>query len=239
MHTNISLSIVIPFYNEEQRLPQTLKSLNELLKYNFFPDLEIIFVNDGSDDRGVDMVEKFNYPFKVKLVSYELNKGKGHAVKQGMLASSKDYSLISDADMSTPLSEIAKMLPSMQEGAPVIIGTRKGQKCLVVKHQPWYRKKMGQVFTFLARLILQVNVSDFTCGFKCFSRSAVQKIFNQSQINRWGYDAEILFLAKKFKLNIKEIPVIWNNNEATRVKLLKDVPRSFLELMKIRYLHGK
>ena len=230
----IKISVVIPVFNEEKRLPKTFSALVELSKDPFCSGAEIIFVDDGSRDGTRKLIENFRSGKNVKLVSYEKNRGKGFAVRQGMMAADNDYALFLDADMSTPLGELKKFAPFMERGAHVIIGTRKTAGAKILKHQPYLRQKMGEVYTALANLATGARVSDFTCGFKCFSREAVRGIFPHMKIDRWSYDAEILYLATLRNLKIHEVPVSWSNDADSRVRLGKDALQSFTDLLKIR-----
>ena len=180
------------------------------------------------------LIENFRSDINVKLVSCEKNRGKGFAVRRGMLEANNDYALFLDADMSTPLGELKKFAPFMEQGAHVIIGTRKAAGARILKHQPFLRQKMGEVYTALANLATGARVSDFTCGFKCFSMEAIHKIFPYARIDRWSYDAEILYLARLCNLKIHEVPVLWTNDEDSRVRLGKDALQSFTDLLKIR-----
>ena len=230
----IKISVVIPVFNEEKRLPKTFSALNALSRDPFFSGAEIIFVDDGSSDGTRKLIENFRSGKNVKLVSYEKNRGKGFAVRRGMLEANNDYALFLDADMSTPLGELKKFAPFMEQGAHVIIGTRKAAGARILKHQPFLRQKMGEVYTALANLATGARVSDFTCGFKCFSMEAIHKIFPYARIDRWSYDAEILYLARLCNLKIHEVPVLWTNDEDSRVRLGKDALQSFTDLLKIR-----
>lgn len=246
-----SISFVIPVYNEAKRLSKTFKALNEL-RLPRGPALsgveglklkEVIFVNDGSTDRTkleivnckLEIEKKLDA--KVKIISYKVNKGKGNAIRQGMLASSSDYTLFFDADISTPLSELEKFVPFIKKGIDVIVGTRKNGESTVIKHQPRYRELLGQGFTSLTRFVLQLDVTDFTCGFKAFSKRAKDTIFQKAKINGWGYDAEILFLAKKYNFSIVEKAVLWSNDKDTKVKLYKAVPQTLYDLIAISWYH--
>lgn len=236
-----TLSIVIPVYNEEKRLSITLKNLKEdsLFLYGF-KLREIIFVNDGSEDNSKVKIQKSKLELqkatgaKVKIISYQINRGKGYAVKRGMLASTSDYSLLSDADFSTPLSEIKKFTTLVKRGAKVVIGTRKNGKSTVKVAQPIHRQLLGHVFTYISKITLGSSVTDFTCGFKLFEKSAKQVIFSKARIERWGYDAEIIFLAEKFGYKVEEKAVVWRNEKGSRVNVLRDGLISFVELIKIR-----
>jgi dolichyl-phosphate beta-glucosyltransferase len=238
-----TISFVIPVYNEEKRLQTTFFALRN---FNVPQDLklrEVIFVNDGSTDNTSFKIENAKLSLgkklkaKVKIISYAQNKGKGYAVKQGMLAASSDYALFFDADMSTPLSELKKFMPYIRENEDVIIGTRKNGQSTVLIHQPKLREMLGRSFTLLTKFVLQLDVTDFTCGFKAFSKEAKNKIFRASKINTWGYDAEILFLANKYKFPIQEKSVTWSNDKETKVKLYKAIPQTFLELFLIYWYH--
>jgi len=235
-----TLSFVIPVYNEENRLEKTLEALGQGFDYSGITLKEIIFVNDGSTDKTGSILkdeckrlEKAT-DAKVKIISYQPNQGKGKAIRTGMLASIADYTLFFDADMATPLTEFKKFMPYIKKNKPVIVGTRKNGESTVVKHQPFYRESMGKVFTLLSNIILNTWVTDFTCGFKAFEYKAKEEIFGKSQVNGWGYDAEILFLAKKLGYEITEKAVLWSDDSRTRVNLIKDSFRSFKELIQIR-----
>lgn len=221
---------------------------------------EVIFVDDGSTDATFEKIQKWvtsvssiqyrvyraknnNTGYSIlntqySVISYKPNRGKGYAIRQGMLESKSDYTLFFDADISTPLKEVEKFAPLVESGIDVIVGTRKNGKSTVIVHQPLYRELLGKIFTQLTRLFLQVDVTDFTCGFKAFSKKAIVSIFPKAQISGWGYDAEILFLAKKAHLSMQEIPVIWSNDERTTVKLSSAIIRTLWELLKIRFYHS-
>lgn len=231
----LSLSIVIPVFNEELRLAKTFAELEDFFSKGDWKSLEVIFVDDGSTDKTAEMIKKLKFRYPVKLISYKENRGKGYAVRHGMLAAEGDYALTIDADMSTSLTEVSKTIPLMASDCPVIIGTRKAKGSRMIPPQPFLRKKLGEGYTMLARFITGVKVSDFTCGFKCFSRQAREKVFREAAINRWSYDAEILFLAKKSGFKICEVPVVWRNDRDTRVRLGKDILGSFIDLIKIRF----
>lgn len=237
-----TISFVIPLYNEEGRLNKTFEALDKLLLPRGLKLDEIIFVNDGSRDKTAKLVSKFKKGSRigryVHLVSYDNNQGKGHAIKTGMLESKADYTLFFDADMSTPLSEIQNFMPYIKNNIDVIIGTRKNSTSTVLVHQPKYREILGKGFTIITQIALNLDVTDFTCGFKAFSKNSIKKVFENSKISGWGYDAEIIFLAKKYGYSINEEAVIWSNDERTKVKIYKAVPQTFMELWQIRWLHS-
>lgn len=233
-----TISFVIPIYNETLRLEKTFKALRNLQMPNDFLLEEIIFVNDGSiDNSEFRILNSKLYSkkhFKIKLISYKENKGKGYAVKQGMLNSFSDYTFVFDADISTPLSEINKFVPFMKKDTDVIIGTRKNGKSTVVIHQPLIRELLGKGFTIISNVILNTWVTDFTCGFKAFSKKSKNIIFAKSQVDRWGYDAETIFIAKKNSFTISEVAVVWANDPRSKVNVLKDIFSSFKDLIDIR-----
>ena len=237
-----TLSFVIPVYNEQTRIKKTFEALKRVKLPHGLKLSEVIFVNDGSTDQTKTKINRFRSKNKkianIKLVNYEKNMGKGFAVRQGMLSGSADYILFFDADMSTPLSEIDKFVPLMEADADVIFGTRKNGQSTVLKHQPLYRELLGKGFTLMTKAALGVKTTDFTCGFKAFSRNASFRIFSKALINGWGYDAEIAFLAKKSGFEIYEQSVIWTNDERTKVKLYKAIPQTVADLFKIHLNHS-
>lgn len=241
MKKNISISFVIPVYNEEKRIEKTIKALKK--GFNFEPlKLEkVIFVNDGSKDNTVSTIKPFVKGLekvlkaKVEIISYSKNRGKGFAIKTGMLKANSDYNLFFDADMATPLDQIKKFIPFMEQGKDVIIGTRKNGHSTVINHQPLYRELLGKCFTLLSNVALNTWVTDFTCGFKAFSREAKNEVFKRSKIDRWSYDAEIMFLSRKLGYTIQEKAVTWSDDRNTKVKILKSIYTSLKELMQIRF----
>lgn len=237
-----SISFVIPVYNESERLVATFEALKELsLPVGLKLD-EVIFVDDGSTDgtlailsRSKKLLEGY-VGAKVEIISYKANRGKGYAVRAGMKHAVSDYILLFDADISTPLSELSKFAPFLGVGR-AIIGTRKNGKSTVIKHQPRFREFLGIAFTKMTQLALRTEVSDFTCGFKLFSKDAYQGIAKISIINRWGYDAEVVYLAEKLGFDIVEIPVTWSNDDRTKVKLYKAIPETLAEIARIIWEH--
>jgi len=232
MLKKISLSVVIPAYNEEKLIKDTLEKVYEYLSKNKH-NWEIIVSNDGSTDQTSKIVNSFKRR-KVRLVGNIKNQGKGNALKKGIINSAGDYVIFMDADLSVSLNNIDIFLKEFDKGHEVVIASRriKGSKILV--HQSPIRENMGRIFTLLTNIITGVNISDFTCGFKGFSKKAAKKIFANSQIDRWAYDAEIIFLAKKYGYKIKEVPISWVNRQNTRVKLNRVVLETLRDLFKIR-----
>lgn len=229
------ISFIIPVYNEEKRVGKAIKELEIYLKKAAF-EYEVIFVDDGSLDETAFKIKSLKPKFKYQLISYEPNHGKGYAIKIGMSEAKGDFRHFLDVDMSTPISEFDKFLPLLHKKT-ILIGSRKRKGAQVKRHQPFLREKMGQVFTILARILVNPEVTDFTCGFKLFPKEAAGKIFTNALIERWSYDAEILFLAKKYGYSILEVPVSWFDDPRTRVTLFKDSLQSFTDLLKINYLN--
>lgn len=229
------LSVIIPLYNEERRLINLLEIYNYLnnQKYSW----EIILINDGSKDKTKKIASrmiKYNSFKNIILISYEKNRGKGFAIKNGMLKAIGEHRLFIDIDLSTPVKEIKKIL-FFAKKFDIVIGSRKRSGAKVIKHQPIIREVLGKEFTRISQKFLGLKVTDFTCGFKCFSAKSAEKIFLIQRIERWGFDAEILFLAQKINIPIKEVAIIWKNDSETKVKLPKDIIISFVDLFKIRY----
>ena len=233
-----SLTFVVPVYNEENRIVKTYPTIlkkAEKIEKRLGIKTTVIFVNDGSTDKTQTLVEELiDKDTKVNLLSYKKNKGKGYALKQGFKAASGEYIVFMDADLSTPLTYLEKFIKQIENKNTILIGSRKTKGANVKKHQPWVREKLGQGFTLLSNIFLVWGISDFTCGFKMFPNKAGKKIFNKVTINRWGFDSEILFLAKKYGYKIKEIPVEWTNSEESKVNLKRDVLGSLKDIANIR-----
>jgi len=227
----MKVSVIIPTYNEEEVIGKCLEALSE----QTFKDLEIIVVDDGSTDKTASLVKsEIDKDKRVRLVRLKKNKGKGGALKEGMLAAKGKYIIFMDADLSVDLGNIDIFLKQLKKESPVVIASRRVKGAEIEVHQPWHRETMGRVFTLLTRILMKVNISDFTCGFKGFTKESAKKIFSASLINRWAYDAEILFLADKFGYKIKQMPIIWKNRNETRVRLKRVIFETFRDLFKIR-----
>jgi glycosyltransferase involved in cell wall biosynthesis len=193
-------------------------------------------VDDGSSDDTVAIVQSYaqKYP-SLRLVKNPGNRGKGYSVRNGMLHATGEVMLFSDADLSSPIGETDKLFAALGEGADVAIGSRWLRTELQTQRQPLHRQLFGRIFNLALRLILGLRFHDTQCGFKAFTRPAAQAIFPLQQIERWGFDPEILFLARKFGFKVAEVPVKWAHSEGTRLHPLRDGIRMFFELLKIRW----
>ncbi len=228
---NPFLSIIVPVYNEEKRLTRGMTEILHFIDKQTFT-VELIVINDGSTDATVKLLKKLKHS-SLRLISYEKNQGKGYAIREGMKNARGDLRLFMDVDLSTPIEEFQKFLPYVK-AFDVVIGSRRAKDSEILVHQPFLRERLGMIFTWLSSILLGVEVSDFTCGFKCFSRKAAGKVFSLQRLHGWGFDSEIIFLVQKKGFLIKEVPVVWSNDSQTRVVLAKDVLLSLIDLIRIR-----
>ena len=231
----VYLSVIIPAFNEEKRLPKTLNEINDYLKGQNFT-FEILVVSDGSKDRTCEIVENLKKEIpNLSLICEKKNRGKGYAVKLGMLKAKGEFRIFTDADNSTPISEIEKFWPEFEKGADIVIGSRDLPGAILDPPQPLFRRFVGEVFKYLRKIIVGLwEIQDSQCGFKCFKKEPAQKIFSLSKIERFAFDPEILWIAKKLGYKIKEVPVYWKNDPRSKVKL-KWAIKMFFELLKIRF----
>jgi glycosyltransferase involved in cell wall biosynthesis len=231
-----SLSIVIPAYNEAARLPPTLKAVRDYLDHSPYKDVEILVVDDGSRDKTADVVEAAaREDSRVRLLRNPGNRGKGFSIKNGMLQARGDRVLFSDADLSAPIEELGKLMDAMsRENAMVAIGSRALDRSLVGVHQSAFRELAGNIFNLSMKIITGLPFADTQCGFKLYSREAAQVVFKRQQLERFGFDAEDLFIARLHALKTIEVPVRWNNVEGTKVSLLGGM-QPFLDLLLIRW----
>jgi dolichyl-phosphate beta-glucosyltransferase len=234
-------SIVIPAYNESQRLGGTLDKVLAYVRSHAW-NAEVIVVNDGSRDNTEEIARQFaEKDTIVRIVNNPGNRGKGYSVRNGMLHSRGRIVLFSDADLSSPIAEAAKLIAALESGADIAIGSRWLRAETQTQRQPLYRQIFGRIFNLLLRLSLGLQFKDTQCGFKAFKQRVVQTIFPLQRIERWGFDPEILFLARKFGFAVEEIPVLWGHSGGTRIHPLIDGSRMFLEMLHIRWndLSGK
>jgi dolichyl-phosphate beta-glucosyltransferase len=228
-----ALSVVIPAYNEAARIGEPLRRIAQHLRARALPS-ELVVVDDGSSDGTADVVrlvgEQLAIP--VRLIRSERNRGKGHAVKVGMTNARGRAVLMTDADLSTPIEELDKLLPHLRDGTEVVIGSRKMAGAVIEVRQPLLREMMGRMFTQLTRLLV-VRVSDVTCGFKLFSRRAAHEVFSRVTLDDWSFDAEALFVARRLGFGIREVPVLWRDAAGTKVHRGRDAVRAAVGLLRI------
>ena len=231
----MTYSIVIPAYNESNRIRPTL---DEILRYveEHKWDVEILVVDDGSRDDTAEIVREFSrsHP-QVQLVQNPGNRGKGFSVRNGMMHARGEICLFTDADLSSPIGEAEKLFSAIRDGADIAIGSRWLRAELQTERQPLYRQLFGRIFNLLLRLVLGLHYMDTQCGFKAFRGDAARQIFPMQKIERWGFDPEILFLARRRKLRTVEVPVIWVHSEGTRLHPFRDGIRMFGDVMRIRW----
>ncbi len=227
------VSLVIPCFNEERRLAGTLKDII-ISFYQQVHEGEVLFVNDGSSDNTVRKIKKVLAGVRnVRVLSLATHSGKGRAVQEGMLAAAGDVILFTDVDFSVPISSVPEALAALRK-ADIVIGSRRHPQSRLVISQGKVRTWLGKGFTWLTNKALGLSVSDVTCGLKGFRREAARDLFACQQLPDWSFDAEILFLAVKRRYRVVEIPVQWSNKEGTRVRVLRDIPRSLSGLIRIR-----
>jgi dolichyl-phosphate beta-glucosyltransferase len=228
-------SIIIPAYNESQRI---IPTLNRVLTYIAEQgwDAELIVINDGSRDNTAEIIRGYieRHP-KVRLIENPGNRGKGYSVRNGMLNARGDLLLFSDADLSSPIEESPKLFEAIEGGADVAIGSRWLRSELQTARQPLHRQLFGRIFNLALRIILGLKFKDTQCGFKAFTQSAAQSIFPLQRIERWGFDPELMFLAKKRGVRVAEIPVRWAHDEGGRINPLRDGLRMFVDVLRIRW----
>jgi dolichyl-phosphate beta-glucosyltransferase len=231
----MTYSIVIPAYNEGQRLAPTLERVLAYVRQQGW-EAEVIVVNDGSSDNTAEIVREFGAKNpRLRLVENPGNRGKGYAVRNGMLNAHGEIIVFSDADLSSPIEEMPKLLQALAAGADIAIGSRWLRPELQLHRQSLHRQLFGRIFNGLNRLILGLQFKDTQCGFKAFTRKAAQTILPLQQIERWGFDPEILFLARKFGFRVDEIAVRWAHVGGTRINPLMDGARMFQEMVRIRW----
>jgi glycosyltransferase involved in cell wall biosynthesis len=238
---DVTYSIVIPAYNEGQRLGATLERVLHYVREQGW-NAEVIVVNDGSRDNTAELVRQFaEKDSRLRLVENPGNRGKGYSVRNGVLSARGEVMVFSDADLSSPIEEMPKLLAAITAGADIAIGSRWLRAELQTERQSLHRQLFGRIFNLMLRIVLGLQFKDTQCGFKAFTRQAVQKIFPLQRIERWGFDPEILFLARKFGFRVDEVPVRWGHCGGTRINPLSDGARMFQEMLRVRWydLTGK
>ena len=232
-----SLSVVIPAYNEAARLGKTLRVVVEYLCENW-PDAELIVVDDGSTDGTATLARQTfadSGPLRTSVITYKSNLGKGRAVRLGLLASRAEVALFSDADLSTPITETPKLVEPILRGEfDVTFGSRALDRKLIGVHQPWRREQGGRVFNMAVRLATGLPFWDTQCGFKAFRMSVCRPLVEAATVDRFGFDVELIYLAYKAGLRLREIPVRWDHNEGSKISIVSDSFRMLSEVGLIR-----
>jgi glycosyltransferase involved in cell wall biosynthesis len=237
MSTPISLSLIVPAYNEAARMGKTLPIMLGYLAQTY-PASELIVVDDGSSDNTADLVRQTLAnagTVRTSVISYRSNLGKGRAVRLGLQASRGEVALFSDADLSTPISETPKVVEPIQRGkCDLAFGSRALDRSLIGAHQPWRREQGGRVFNLAVRVATGLPFWDTQCGFKAFRMSVCRPIIEGATIDRFGFDVELLYVAHRAGLKLEEIPVRWDHNEGSKVSLLNDSFKMLSEIGLIR-----
>ena len=228
------LSIVIPAYNESARIESALERVTSCIAEQGW-NAEILVVDDGSSDDTAQIVQRWmqTHP-RLHLIQNPGNRGKGYSVRNGLLQAAGDIVMFTDADLSAPMEEAERLIAAIREGADVAIGSRWLDRARQTIHQPLYRQFFGRCFNWITRTVMGLPFKDTQCGFKAFKRSAAQVIFRLQTIERWGFDPEILFIARKLGYQIREVPVTWGHDERSRISYLKDGMKMLQDMAHIR-----
>jgi dolichyl-phosphate beta-glucosyltransferase len=228
-------SIIIPAFNESTRIPATLdKVLAHIAERGW--NAEIIVVNDGSRDNTSAVVNGYVQRFKnMRLLENPGNRGKGYSVRNGMLQARGDILLFTDADLSSPIYEADRLFAEIEKGADVAFGSRWLEADKQTERQPILRQVAGRVYNLLLRVILGLNYRDTQCGLKAFTRAATEKVFTRQKIERWGFDPELLFIARRFHLKMIEVPVEWAHDDRSKINPVVDGFKMGMEMLRIRW----
>lgn len=229
---------MIPAYNEEQRLPRALAGVAEYYGGQAYP-FDVAVVSDGSTDGTDDLVTDFanDHP-EFHLLSYKPNRGKGCAVRTGMLAAKGDLVLFCDADLATPPEETEKLLEHMANGADIAIGSRPLKESSLEVRQPWYREAFGRTANKFIQLLGIRGIKDTQCGFKMFRREVAQDVFKRCEVDGFSFDVEALMIAKDLGYRIDEVPIRWADQAGSKVVLWRDAPKALFNLIRLR-MKGK
>ena len=233
-------SIVIPAYNEAARIGNALQSVVARVRERGW-HAEIVVVDDGSRDRTAEIVRAFaqnlsaNAHPEVRLIQNPGNHGKGYSVRNGILHSFGEVVMFTDADLSSPIEEADGLFAAIAAGADIAIGSRWLESARQTIRQPFYRQFFGRCFNGVTRIVMRLPYADTQCGFKAFTRAAAQTIFQLQTIERWGFDPEILFIARKRGYRVEEVPVSWAHDERTRISYLKDGTRMLQDIAIVRW----
>src|SRR5216684_7258570 len=231
------LSIIVPAYNESARLGTTLRIILDYLNDNE-EDAELVVVDDGSQDETAVVAEKAIAncgAVSTRVIRYEPNRGKGYAVRTGLLAAGANIALFSDADLSTPITEMPRLVNPIRNGEyDLTFGSRALDRSLIGKHQPWRREQGGRVFNLVVRAATGLPFWDTQCGFKAFRMNVCRPLIEAAQIDRFGFDVELIYLAYLAHLRLREVPVRWDHDPASKVAVMRDSFRMLDEVRRIR-----
>ncbi len=230
------LSIVIPAYNESERIGATLEGIDKFVQSRPF-SVELIAVDDGSTDGTADLLEQAaGRNGAIQVLRNESNCGKGYSVRRGVLEAHGQFVLFTDADLSAPIEEADKLIAALvSSGADAAVGSRALERHLIGVHQPWFREFGGRCFNLLVRLLTGLEIRDTQCGLKLFRRTSTRRAFDLLRVRGFGFDPELLFLIERQGGKVVEVPVRWNDNPATKVHFLRDSARMFLDLLILRW----
>ncbi|MFM9872840.1 MAG: dolichyl-phosphate beta-glucosyltransferase [Fimbriimonadaceae bacterium] len=229
-----SLAVIIPAYNEQERIGPTLSRVAEYFA-NYTETWRVYVISDGSSDNTNQVVEDFaksNQNFE--LIAYSPNRGKGYAVRHGMLQVQADYILFSDADLAAPIEEITKLQAALNNKTPIAIGSRPLKESTLEIRQPWYREMLGRAFNKAVQILAVKGIDDTQCGFKIFRNDVAKDVFSRCKLDGFGFDFESLIIARDLGYPIAEVPIRWSHQEGSKVILLRDGPRMLRDLIKIR-----
>jgi dolichyl-phosphate beta-glucosyltransferase len=225
------LSIVIPAHNEESRLPRTLEQIFAFLENQAYSS-EIIIVENGSTDRTLEFAHEFASNHPNLIIIHEQQRGKGNAVRRGMLEAHGDYRFICDADLSMPIEEVQKFIPPALDDFDLAIGSREAPGAIRF-NEPSYRHLGGRAINLIIRLLILPGLNDTQCGFKCFRAEIAENLFNQQKLMGWSFDIELLYLARRKHLRIKEIPIHWYFSVDSKVNAVRDALRMISDIFRI------
>jgi len=228
------LSIIIPVYNEERRISETLHKVMDFLKGKGY-SWEILIVDDGSRDNTVAIAREVLNSAPHRIISNERNLGKGASIRRGMMAAQGHLRLFTDADLSTPIEELDALSAPIAQGYHVAFGSRALRESQLLQRQPWYRETMGRTFNVFVRLLHLPGIKDTQCGFKLFTEEAAKAIFERQRLSGFCFDVEVLTLAVRLGFKIKEVPVRWMDFPQSRVNPLKDSIRMLWDLIKLKF----
>ena len=228
------ISIVVPAFNEASRIGDSMNKINAFITQSQL-SIEFIVVDDGSADNTAEIVRKSQVE-GLRLIQNDRNRGKGYTVRAGVLAASGKYVLFTDADLSAPIEELHKLLDvAVKEGFDIVIGSRAVDRKYIERHQSGFRELGGILFNSMVRLVLGLQLRDTQCGFKLFNRLRSRRIFELQRTSGFGFDPELLFIAKRNGLTIRETPVRWSHAEGSKVNFLRDGIRMLIDLVQIRW----